>query len=55
MSKTFEFYRKQIVRGNYTEAELNALFEEIAYNDKLTHKEYCELYELVMNKLRRQF
>lgn len=47
----FEFYRRQIEDFNRTEAELNALFEEISNSDDISNEEYFALYEIAMQKL----
>lgn len=47
----FDFYRRQIEDFNRTEAELNALLEEISNSDDITNEEYFALYEIAMQKL----
>lgn len=47
----FEFYRRQIEDFNRTEAELNALLEEISNSDDISNEEYFALYEIAMQKL----
>ena len=47
----FEFYCRQIEDFDRTEAELNALLEEISNSDDITNEEYFALYEIAMLKL----
>lgn len=47
----FEFYRRQIEDFNRSEAELDALFEEIANSDDISNEEYFSLYEIAMQKM----
>ena len=51
MFSLFDFYRSQILDFERTEAEINAIIEEIANNDELTNGEYCTLYEIAVQKM----
>lgn len=47
----FDFYKRQIEDFNRTEAELNAIMEEIANSDSLSNAEYTELYTIALRKI----
>lgn len=47
----FDFYKRQILDFERSEAELDTLFEEISNSDDITNEEYFALYEIAMQKL----
>lgn len=47
----FDFYKRQILDFERSEAELDTLFEEISNSDDITNEEYFALYEIAMRKI----
>lgn len=47
----FDFYKRQILDFSRTEAELNALLEEISNSDDISNEEYFALYEIAVQKM----
>lgn len=48
----FDFYKRQILDFERSEAELDALLEEISNSDDITNEEYFALYEIAMRKIK---
>lgn len=51
MFSLFDFYRRQIEDFNRTEADLDALLEEISNSDDISNEEYFSLYEIAVQKM----